>query len=224
MASLVSLLTMRDQVRLRVDLVNSSIVTDAELNGYINASLAKLHGWLVGVDSEHLLKTQSITLTGATSYALASDFFKDKKVDFLSGGQTFDCQRVSIAEKNRYTNWPELQTFFNRVSPALAYYIADAYLYVLPLSYTGGSISLLYYPTAPVLSADGDTFDSLNRFDEYVICDVCAKVCRKLNLAEDYAGWVRERDEVKAMVETLGQDRDMGDSWGMTRTARGGRW
>lgn len=222
MASLVTLDQLRTQVRQRVDMVSNNIVTDDELAGYINASLAELHQELVDVDSEHVIKTTTWTLNGSERYALPSDFYKDKLTEFDNGTWKANLRRVSLAQKNSVQGFlysGAVGGLFGNVTPNLAYFVADGYVYVLPKGYTGGTLGMWYYPTATVLSGGSDSVDVLNRFDEFIISDVCAKVCDKLDLP--VAAWERRREAARLRVQTSGQDRDMGDSWGMSMLPRG---
>ena len=72
----ITLLQLRTQARDRADMTNSLFIADAELNNYINSSIAELHDLLIGAyDSYYSILTSTFnTVSGTATYALPADF------------------------------------------------------------------------------------------------------------------------------------------------------
>ena len=83
MTDFVALNTLRDEARQRADQVNTTFVTDSELNGYLNNSWSELYDILVSkYHDDYFLTSTSITVTsGTSSYSLPSNFYKARGVD-----------------------------------------------------------------------------------------------------------------------------------------------
>src|SRR5689334_5732180 len=82
-----TLAQLRDDVRARADMRNSTFITDADINEYINQSIAVLYGKLVGVKGQdYFEKSSSFTTTqGSTLYNLPSDFWQLISVEIQDG-------------------------------------------------------------------------------------------------------------------------------------------
>ena len=209
----------RTLVRQRTDLVNSNQVSDSELNSWITQSLAWMHDLLVGVDSEYLVSKTTITLTGTESYSVPSDFYKAKLVEFSFGnGRYRKIERLKMDERDRYADpftwYPQLPQAGN---PA-GYDIVAGLIYFFPEQATG-PVRLWYYPSAPQPADDSETFDVLNGFDESIVADVALKIAEKLG--GDTGVWERRKADAEQRVKAMGQERDVGGSWGMTLLPRG---
>lgn len=204
-----------------MDLVNSLFVTDAELNSWITAALAELHDLLVGVDSEYLISQTTITANGSASYALPADFYKLKKVDYAlvgTNGAYRDVPRVSMADANRFTQVPFGTSWTYGDGGPWRCRVENGNLLLYPQS-SAGTLVVRYYPCAPQPASDVETFDVLNGFDEYLVADCCLRIAMKRE--DDPGPWFAIKRDMKQRVESMGADRDMADSWGMTIIPRG---
>ncbi len=80
-----TLAQLRTASRQRADMVNSTFISDPELNSYINASYYELYDLLVQkYGNDYFMKEYSFQLQGNISqYPLPADFFKLLGVDLL---------------------------------------------------------------------------------------------------------------------------------------------
>src|SRR6267154_4869745 len=115
--TLVTLGSLRTQVRQRADIVNSQFITDTELNGYINASYAELYDLLVQkYGDDYYVKSPPYSfVTDGTSqfYALPDDFYKLLGVDLAlatSQDSFVTISQFGFRDRNRYAV-PNFQSF-----------------------------------------------------------------------------------------------------------------
>lgn len=147
----------------------------AELNEAINDSIAHLYDLLIGWDPSRYLTTASQAITSGTAdytlSTLAGDLYQVVAVDVLDA--TVPSGRVPV-ERYNYRERHLVQT-----QPAdkysARYEIRGGKLRLYPTPQWSGTIEIGYIPTAPLLAADGDTWDSVNRWDEWVVLDVVRK-------------------------------------------------
>ena len=104
MTDYVALNTLRDEARQRADQVNTTFVTDAELNGYLNNSWSELYDILVSkYQDDYFLTSTTVTITsGTSSYSLPSNFYKARGVDLnINDNQNTPLQRYTFADRTR---------------------------------------------------------------------------------------------------------------------------
>jgi len=104
MTDYVALNTLRDEARQRADQVNTTFVTDSELNGYLNNSWSELYDILVSkYHDDYFLTSTSVTITsGTSSYSLPSNFYKARGVDLnINDNQKTPLQRYTFADRTR---------------------------------------------------------------------------------------------------------------------------
>lgn len=209
----------RTLVRQRTDLVNSNQVSDTELNSYIQSAIAWMHRLLVAVDSEYLVSNTTLSLTGAESYSLPADFSKAKLVEYVFGnGQYRRIDRLKMDERSRfsdpYTWYPQLP----QSGIPVGYDIVAGSIYFMPQQSTG-SVRVWYYPCAPQPSDDSTTFDIIDGFDDALVAHVALQIAQKLG--GDVGVWQQAKAEGEEIIKTMGMERDVGGSWGMTILPRG---
>jgi len=104
MTDYVALNSLRDEARQRADQVNTTFVTDAELNGYLNNSWSELYDILVSkYQDDYFLTSTTVTITsGTSSYSLPSNFYKARGVDLnINDNQNTPLQRYTFADRTR---------------------------------------------------------------------------------------------------------------------------
>lgn len=199
MARTVQLSELRARVRDRADIEGATgFISDARLTEYINGSIASLYNIIIDVQGQdYFLSQATISLPSAAIspglYALPSDFFMLRRVEWVDGDVRTEIHPISMHELR------ELDT--SVVGSPRAYY-RDGYLYASRLSgyrlggtvasatgvYTGhirfpknwsGTVELYYVPHAIVLVDDTDVFDGFNGFEEWVVLDAAIKVAQK---------------------------------------------
>lgn len=139
---------LRTASRQRADMVNSTFITDAELNSYINASYFELYDLLVQKYGNDYYMTQySFQLQGNVSrYDLPADFFKLLGVDLeISAGPDgyVSLRPFTLAERNRYST-ANVQTWIGVTN--LRYRLSGNKLWFTPSPQTGQTIRIWYIP------------------------------------------------------------------------------
>jgi len=157
----VTLATLRQRIRQRANMENSQFVTDSEIDGYINDSIARLYDLIIDHRGEQYFESeQNITLTKGTSeYDLPSDFYKVVSLEDDSGFPIDTFNRRDYLHKSRHIK-------YNIMNNKLKFNRNDY----------SGNVKLWYVPLAPTLSDDADTADFYNGWDRFVIVDA-AIVC-----------------------------------------------
>jgi len=117
MSNTQTLATMRTRVRRRADMENSSFVSDAELDQYLNDSLSELYDLFVVEYEEYVVQKLDTTITGEEEYDIVTDFgidnfMKISGIDLKTGSRTINMQRFMFPERNSIQNTPIARTAF----------------------------------------------------------------------------------------------------------------
>lgn len=88
MSNIVTLSQLRDEARRRADMVNSTFVSDTEINDFINESLLELYDILTQKFADEYFHTFCSFPIGSTTniYPLPGDYYKMKGVEIAAGG------------------------------------------------------------------------------------------------------------------------------------------
>ena len=198
----------------------SQFVTDAEVDAYLNDSLADLYDQLVAAYGEDYYMSSFLitTLANVDSYPLPPAFYK------LSGVVRVD-QNVS-PERNMGTldRWERRDTF--QISNSLdynypRYRIVSNTIQFSPMPAVGLTIRLYYVPVSPVLVIDSDTFDGINGFEDWAVLDAAIKMGDKEEM--DVSALRARKDRLERRIMDMGANRDANESarvtdvsgWGM---------
>lgn len=147
---------MRDRVRFEADMVNSTRVTDANINALINTHLAELYDRLVAAGPPDYYATSSAiaTVAGTIAYALPSDFRS----------------LIGVFVNDSTTRRREVQPLGEGLRAAF-----DAPQGVFALT-------LEYVPSPPTLTTDSSAgtgvLDGVSGWDELVV-QLCVRACRR---------------------------------------------
>tara|TARA_Y100000593_G_scaffold14361_1_gene27173 strand:- start:6151 stop:6774 length:624 start_codon:yes stop_codon:yes gene_type:complete len=180
-------------------MVNSSFITDSELNGYISASYAELYDLLVQSGLIYFTPgTHTITASGSETYALPSDYYGTVRVDRLSGSDYIPLVEYMITERTSYEN--------NGGSNSIGYSVQGANISLLPAP-SAGTYRHIYIP-APVdltASADSTTIDGVSGWEEFIVVDAARKMLQK----EESSTVAVERDiaRLRVRIEEMAQNR-----------------
>lgn len=139
---------LRVAARQRADMVNSTFVTEAELNSYINASYFELYDLLVQkYGDDYYVEQYSFQLQGnQTRYDLPANFFKLLGVDLqISDGPDgyVSLRPFTLAERNRYST-ANVQTWIGVTN--LRYRLSGNKLWFTPSPNMGQTIRIWYVP------------------------------------------------------------------------------
>lgn len=173
MAANVTLLTMRTEARQRADQENSSFISDAELNGYLNKSARKLWDMLIDADASYKFSSATLTTTGLSdTLPLPTDFYKLLLLDYTSSGQRRPLDKIDFFERTYGTT---------------------------PVA--GIQLNLEYAPPFTDLVNDADTFDGINGWEEFVEIDAAIKCLNKEET--DPGTLLLEKAEIVARIEKM---------------------
>jgi hypothetical protein len=186
-------------------MVNSRFISDSELNSYINASLAELYDLLIQTRGEdyYVSGPETIQLVpGTSTYPLEVDFLKLLGVDcVLSNTQAVSLKAFKWQERNRFREPFYSSSYFN-----LMYQIRGNDLVLVPTPNNGQTLQYWYIPRCPVLAADGDTFDGINGWEEYVIIDAAIKM--RVKEESGVQELLIAKQEMKERIKSASAGRD----------------
>lgn len=194
--------------RQRADMTSSQFVTDAELNSYINSSLAELYDLLVQkYGNDYFVTTATITTSGNVErYDLPADFFKLLGVDLrLSGGADgyISLRSFSFAERNRYAT-ANAQTWIGVTN--LRYRLSANKLWLTPTPQAQQELRIWYVPRVVPLVNDTDVADGVSGWLEYVVVDAAIKAMQKEE--SDVSVLLAQKGALVQRIESAAQNRD----------------
>lgn len=207
-----TLLDLRNAVRGESDIVNSTqFFTDTLLNSWINSSAFELYDILIQRYADHYFVAAPFRIvTDGTNdhYNLPADFYKGIGLDLYlsnSADSKVTLEQFQYADRNKYSV-PNFQTFYGVTN--LRYLYLESQVWLTPLPAGNQNIDLLYIPRMSQLVADGDTFDGISGWLEYVIVDVCIKVCGKEE--SDSADFKDRKAKLMKRIENAAENRNAG--------------
>lgn len=138
-------------------------------------------------------------------FSLPSDFWQANGCDILDdAGLWANMRRFNWGDRNRLQGTTSVRL-------GLRYRIQANTLLVAPTpgwSATGG-LRLWYVPTPTVLSADGDTWDTVAGFDEWIVLACCIMCCAKEGT--DASLFAAQLGKCEAMIASVVGKRDVGE-------------
>lgn len=173
----ITLANLRTRARDRANMENSGFVSDSIFNSYINYSISDLRDKIASkVGEDYFATSSSSTLTaGQETISLPADFYKLLWVEILGeDGNYYQLKRFEVSEKPI--------TYNGLSSPwmGIRYRLRADNLWLQPAANTGGkTIRLWYVPLPTELSADGDTLNGYNGWDEYIVLHAARKALVK---------------------------------------------
>lgn len=215
MANLVSLANLRTRMLQRIDrLQNQSVpspfFTTSELNGFINNSLFELYDLLISAYGEdYFMSSQNIVTDGVNQlYNLPSDFYKLRGIDLAVNNTpngSITLKPFNFGDRNRFSV-PNFQTFYGITN--LRYRINGSKLQFIPLPMANQNLTVWYIPSLTQLVNDGDTFDFISGWDEYVIVDGAIKCLGKEE--RDSSLFQGQKLGLLKRIESMAANRDAG--------------
>jgi hypothetical protein len=207
-----TLAEIRTQARQRADMVVSQFVTDAELNGWINSSLAELYDLLIQkYGDDYFVELYSFsTGNGVDRYDLPTNFYKLLGVDLFLTGNDPDQGAITLrpftfAERNRYAT-ANAQTWLGITN--LRYRLSGSKLWLTPTPQGEQTIRLWYVPRVVPLVNDADVADGVSGWLEYVVVDVAIKAMQKEE--SDVSVLLAQKVALIQRIESAAENRDAG--------------
>lgn len=204
----ITLLELRTQARQRADMEKSQFVKDAELNNYINNSIAELYDLISDAyGSDYFVTSSALSIVAGTKqYALPATFYELKAVDLNIGGSEYiDVPKFNFAERNKYSNFGPWQFYKNT---NVRYRLIGSTIYFSPTPSQNADAVLWFVPLATKLVDDDDTLDDLNGYAEYVIIDAAIKMLQKQD--DDVSVLAAQKSFIIERIKTKTMNRDAG--------------
>jgi hypothetical protein len=154
---------------------------------------------------EYFYSTQSLaTVNGTQSYSLPSTFYQMLGVDVdLGGGEYMSIRPYNFHERNAH-----MLGFGWGYPDGVQYRIMGSKIYFIPVPTAVENVLLHYIPYPTSLSADGDTFDGINGWEEYVVVDCAAKMLEKEESNADHL--YKRKAELQQRIQGMASRRDAG--------------
>ena len=142
---------------------NSADLTTTVLNEIVNEAIAELYDILKGKRDDRLVTSTTLaTVVGVASVALPSDFYELRKLIIV------DSQAQSGFTRLRKVDLDSAHKFWQLYGKRYRYRLQGNLLFLHPTPQAIESLTLYYIPYAPLLVADGDTFDGVSGYEELV--------------------------------------------------------
>lgn len=206
----ITLAELRTRARQRADMEESEFVSDSELNGYINNSIAELHDILIqAYNTDYYIESyQFTTINNQDAYDLPADFYKLRGVDAqLNGNSQYTLKPFNFNERNRFNNFG----VWNLLGISnIRYRLVGDQLKFSPVPDRATQITMWYIPVATELVADTDELQDLNGYHEYVIIDAAIKMLQKEE--SDIAVLALQKAAIIERLNSAAQNRDAGSS------------
>lgn len=202
----------------KADMTNSNFVSSAEQLTYINAAYRSFYDIITSRFEDYNLGTPtSFTIaSGASTYTLASDFYKLAGIDRSTGnGEFYPLRNYPWRSRNRY------QASFSRygLHPRIGYRVMGQRIQFLPEDQAPGDYQIWYIPLPTALALETDTVEGYNGFEELVIINTAIRQLMKEE--SDVSLLMAERQmEMERMKEML-IDRDINDGNRIEEVDRG---
>lgn len=204
MARTFTLAELRTAVQRRGGVEGSYDLTTAILNEYINSAIAELHDLLIAKADDRLVTSATLTTTpGSATVALPSTFYEFRKLEIV------DPSTPSGYRKLFGFTLDEAHLFGPSTGKDYRYRLEGASSLILSAATpTAETLRLYFIPYATVLSADGDTLNGWNGYDELVVMMAWRKCVERQRL--DTSGVDREiaRLQARVMRDSAGRDAE----------------
>jgi hypothetical protein len=188
-----TLLQLRTFAKQESDNVGQSFISDAEWNGYIQRAYNEMYGLVAQVYGDDYYAPAApyqFTTDGTNRFfslaGVTGGFFKLRGVDVQvsSPGQWISLKPFEFSDRNRIS------------------------VYNNPIPMAGQVIQVWYTPLPTLPSADGDSIDGVNGWEEYVIADACIRALRKEEA--DLSAWFKAKADFKERLEAEAENRNSG--------------
>lgn len=237
MSTSMTLSQLRTAVRQRADMVNSTFVSDVELNSYINQSYFELYDLLITTYETYYAAAPLVFQTDGVSqlyplpdgilYSAAQPFYKMLGLDIgLSSNNNagVTIKRFEFISRNRYV-YPQLNSTYLGCFN-LRYDLVGNSLMLIPIPSTAQFLRLWYIPRLQTLDTDGSRADGISGWTEYIICDAAIKCGQKeetdISVLMGQKMGLIKRIEESAMNRDVGQPATISDT--RTRSEQWGQY
>lgn len=194
----------KEKIRERANMENSTFISDSELTGYTNSSYAELYDILVGTFEDYYSRRQTFVITTGNSFEVPADTYKIRGLDFqLTPDTAYTIRKFNFEERNR------IDRATNRLMNGLGdrvYRVMGKNLIILPADKGAGTYTLWDIPRFTPLVNGTDVMGDVLDFEEYVIVDAAIKCLLKEE--SDVQALMIVKDQLKRRIEAMAPNRD----------------
>ena len=198
---------------------NSTFVSDAEIQDYLNSSISELHDFMVKSYEDYFVSEQTYNAPIATGGAnLPDDFYKALGVDYNSGGITSTLRAYSFTERNIY-NTP--YAAIDRLAEPM-YKVEGSKIKLIPTNSQSGTITLYYVPLPTQFSSTVTEIETIiPGYEEYVVVATAIRMLMKEE--SDTRQLELEKNQLASRIIRALSPRDTSGSFAI-RDVRKGRF
>lgn len=198
---------LRARARERADMENSTFISDAELNIYLQQSWFELYDLLVASYEDYYTISTTSTLTSGNTIALPADFYKLRGIDYQLGGTEYiNVRSYNFAERNLRAKNVQILDNGRR---NLVYRLLAGSIVFLPENDATGTYKIWYIPRCGTFVDDTTEVSNVLDFDEYIVVDAAIKMLVKEE--SDPSALLLAKDALKKRVEAMASNRDAGE-------------
>lgn len=206
------------RVRELADLVGSEVVTDNELKGYVDQSVAGLYDLLVKHSPpDFFVSTSSFFATaGTTLYDLPADFYiltsvMDREGQEWRKARKFQNERrdeiMNLRATGLYTTYYYRLRGRQTATGGAGVQTPTAQIEIFPAPPAGHQFSIEYLPTVSRAENGGDVkYYGVNGWEDWAVYDAVIKCLLKQRM--DAGDWAAQRAMVQQRIEQLAGSRD----------------
>lgn len=199
MARTITLLELRTAVLERGGWSVSADLTTAVLNDVINEAIAELWDTLIQADKDRLATSTNLaTAVGNDAVALPADFYELLKLECQDGAEWVPIKPVALKVAHRFTTLTG-KHYRRRLQ--------GSNIRLVPTPQAIETLRLWYIPYATKLTADGNTFDGINGYEEHII-QLAKYRCEVRQDLPSQEATYREVGRLLGRVRTASSDRD----------------
>jgi hypothetical protein len=206
---------LRNAARQLADQVNSTFVSDAEANFWIDQRVAQLYDMLVAADSDRYVVEASVVTTSSATQPwvvdLPEDFYVLRGVDHVRGNSRYPLESYQLQERDGFgqaSGYPyadRVSTRYRVASNGIDG--ADAALHFD--RNPGNTTFVVYYvPNPPLLAEDEDVLDGFAAWEDWVIFKVAINMMAKEE--SDTSTLERECAQIEQRLKHMAATRDAG--------------
>lgn len=194
---------------------------DSQLTRYINESCQALREIVSEAGWPYYLTADTSTMTTGQGYVTSpTDFVRIYGFDVVNNGHAYEVLPMSFRDRTAFSGGSPATTSNEQKGMPLYYNIHAPWtsgstegmgIHLFPTPDQDYAYSLRYLPTFTDLSADGDNFNGIVGWEEWVVLDAAIKVVTKdKNINGNYELLARERDRVEKRIRDTAPKQNRG--------------
>jgi hypothetical protein len=213
-----TLANMRTSAKYYADMENSEAFTTAMWTEWINRGVEDLWDVLTRAGGADIFGKRATPITivaGTSDYSLAADFHQ------LIGDWISDSSNVPQQRKVRKWGWEDeadlrlISGELTNLRRRIIHNGTNRVVSFLPVPTVGGKWNYSYIPKPTALSADGDTFDGLNGWEEYA--EIVAAIKAKNKEETDPSGLIMDLNRIAAKIRSNMDNMDQSEGDGVRK-------